>query len=99
MKNISEKSNNYSKYFYIKDKEILSGYISKHSSTSGKQIILLIILNEEKEGQHYLAVKKLSALLHAITSKHKGREASSWKILENPGKRNLSWEALEKHKF
>ena len=31
-----------------------------------------MILNEEKEGWHYLAVKKLSALLHGITSKHKG---------------------------
>ena len=31
-----------------------------------------MIPNEEKEGWHYLAVEKLSALLHAITSKHKG---------------------------
>ena len=31
-----------------------------------------MIPNEEKEGQHYLAVKKLSALLHEITSKRKG---------------------------
>ena len=37
-----------------------------------KQVILLMIPNEEKEGRHYLAVKKLSALLHGITSKHKG---------------------------
>ena len=29
-----------------------------------------MIPNEEKEGWHYLAVKKLSALLHGITSKH-----------------------------
>ena len=31
-----------------------------------------MISNEEKEGWHYLAVKTLSALLHGITSKHKG---------------------------
>ena len=30
-----------------------------------------MITNEEKEGWHCLAVKKLSALLHGITSKHK----------------------------
>ena len=37
-----------------------------------KQIILLMIPNEEKEVWHCLTVKKLSALLHGITSKHKG---------------------------
>ena len=31
-----------------------------------------MIPNEEKEGWLYLAVKKLPALLHGITSKHKG---------------------------
>ena len=31
-----------------------------------------MIPNEEKEGWYYLAVKKLSALLHRITSKNKG---------------------------
>ena len=30
-----------------------------------------MIPNEEKEGWHYLALKKLSTLLHGITSKHK----------------------------
>ena len=30
-----------------------------------------MIPNEEKEGWHYLAVKKLSALLHRITLKNK----------------------------
>ena len=34
--------------------------------------MLLIIPNEEKEGWHYLAVKKLSVLLRGITSKHHG---------------------------
>ena len=29
-----------------------------------------MIPNEEKEGQHYLAVKKLSMLLGGVTSKH-----------------------------
>ena len=41
-----------------KQKEILPAYISNHKSTCEKQIVLLIITNEEKEGQHYLAVKK-----------------------------------------
>ena len=31
-----------------------------------------MILNGEKEGWHYLAVRKLSALLRGITSKHDG---------------------------
>ena len=48
---------------YIKEKEILPGYISKHKSTREKQIVLLMIPNEEKAGGHYLAVKTLSALL------------------------------------
>ena len=34
--------------------------------------MLLKIPNGEKEGWHYLAVKKLSALLRWITSKHDG---------------------------
>ena len=36
------------------------------------KMILLMIPNEEEEGWHYLAVKRISALLHGITSKHKG---------------------------
>ena len=31
-----------------------------------------MIPNEEKERRHYLAVKKLSALLHEVNPKHKG---------------------------
>ena len=31
-----------------------------------------MIPNEEKTGWHYLPVKTFSALLHGITSKHKG---------------------------
>ena len=49
-----------------------AAYISKNNSNCEKQIILLIIQNEEKEGWHYLVIKKLSALLHGLTSKHKG---------------------------
>ena len=49
---------------HIKEKEIYPAYISKHNSTREKQIILLMIPNEEREGWYYLAVKKLSALLH-----------------------------------
>ena len=56
---------------YIKEKEIFPAYISKTNSNCKKQIILLMIPNEEKEGCYYLAVKKLSALLYGITSKHK----------------------------
>ena len=45
---------------YTKEKEICPDYISKHNSTSEKQISLLMIPNEEKkERWHYLAVKKL----------------------------------------
>ena len=57
---------------YTKEKEILLAYISKHYSNREKEIILLMIPNEEKEGCHYLSVKKLFALLHKKTSKHKG---------------------------
>ena len=42
------------KILYIKEKEILPAYFSKHKSTREKQIILLMITNEEKEGWHYL---------------------------------------------
>ena len=57
---------------YIKEKEICLAYISKINSNWGKQIILLMIPNEQKEGLHYLAIKKLSALLRGIVSKHDG---------------------------
>ena len=39
-------------------------------SNPEKQVILLMIPNEEK--WHYLAIKKLSALLIGVTSKHHG---------------------------
>ena len=54
-------------YIQEKEKGIYPAYISKHNSTHEKQTILLMIPNQEKEGWHYLAVKKISALLHRIT--------------------------------
>ena len=51
-------------------------YVSKHNSNSEKEDIILMIPNGEgreakSKGQgHYLAVKKLSALLRGITSKY-----------------------------
>ena len=56
---------------YTKKKEILPAYTSKHNSTRAKQINLLMILNQEKEGLNYLAVQKFFALLRGITSNHK----------------------------
>ena len=58
--------------FCQKEMEICLAYISKHNSTREKQITLLMIPNEEKESWHYLAVKKLPALLKGITPKHNG---------------------------
>ena len=52
----------------LKNKKIYSAYVSKHNSNSEKQVILFMIPNGEK--WHYLAVKKLSALLREISSKH-----------------------------
>ena len=45
----------------LKQKKIYPAYVSKCNSSLEKQIILLMIPNGEK--WHYLAVKKLSALL------------------------------------
>ena len=56
---------------YIKKKQICTAYISKIYSNSEKQLVFLMAPNEE-EGCYYLAVKKLSALLRGITSKHDG---------------------------
>ena len=53
---------------YNKEKELCPVYISKINSVCEKQIILLMIPNEEKEGWHYLAVKELSSLLRGIIS-------------------------------
>ena len=51
---------------YAQKEKIYPAYVSKYKLW--KQVILLMILNGE--GWHYLAVKKLSALLRGITSKH-----------------------------
>ena len=55
---------------YAKKENIYPSYVSKHNSNREKQFILLMISIGEK--WHYLAVKKLSALLREITSKHHG---------------------------
>ena len=55
---------------YARKEKIYPAYISKHNSNPEKQVILLIIPNEKKG--HYLAIKKLSALLIGVTSKHHG---------------------------
>ena len=49
----------------LQKKKIYPGYVSKHNSNWEKQVILLIIQNEEE--WHYLAVKNLSAILRRIT--------------------------------
>ena len=51
---------------YAQKEKICPAYVSKYKSW--KQVILLMILNGE--GWHYLAVKKLSALLRGIMSKY-----------------------------
>ena len=51
-------------------KEIRPAYVSKHNLKCENEVILLIITDREKE--HYLAVKILSALSRGITSNNKG---------------------------
>ena len=74
--------------FCMLKKYIYSAYVSKHNSNHEKQVILLMSSNgekgrvaksegceaksEERRQWHYFAVKKLSALLRGITSKHQG---------------------------
>ena len=64
-----------------KKEKIYPVYVSKHNSNREKQVIPLMISNGEKghkaksEGRrrwHYLAAKKLSALLRGINSNHHG---------------------------
>ena len=50
-------------------KEIRHAYKSKHNLNCENQVILLMIRDGKQ--WHYLAVKKLSALLRGITSNHK----------------------------
>ena len=54
----------------LQKKKMYPAYVSKHNPNRENQVIFLMILNGE--GWHYLAVKKLSALLKGITSKHHG---------------------------
>ena len=51
--------------------EICPAYISKYNFNREKQVTILMIPNGK--GWHYLAVKKLSALLRRITSKYSGK--------------------------
>ena len=51
-----------------KNEKVHPAYVLKHYSNREKQVLLLMIANGER--WHYLAVKKLSALLKGITSKH-----------------------------
>ena len=50
------------KFLYIRKKEECPAYVSKINSSFKKQIISLMISNEEKEEWRYLAVKELSIL-------------------------------------
>ena len=51
-------------------RKIYPTYVSMNNSNREKQLIVLMIPNGE--GWHYLAVKKLSALLRGIMSEHYG---------------------------
>ena len=55
---------------YTNKENMYSAYVSKHNSNCEKTVMILMIPN--REGWHYLAVKKLSALLRGITSRHHG---------------------------
>ena len=52
-------------------KEIEPAYISKYNYKRKKQVILLMITDDDKRW-HYLAVKSLSALLRGISSSNNG---------------------------
>ena len=56
-------------YVPYNTKEIRHLYKSKHNLNRENQVILLMITDSKK--WHYLAVKKMSALLRGITSNHK----------------------------
>ena len=75
-----------------KEKYIHPVHISKHNSKREKDVILLMILNEE--GRYCLAVKKLSSLLTGITSKPdlfrtKNKLESHKKLCENKDFRDV----------
>ena len=43
------------KFFMLKNKKIYPGYVSKHKSSHGKQVIILMVPNSERD--HYVTVK------------------------------------------
>ena len=49
---------------YIKEKEICPTYISKINSNCEKEIILLMVSSEEKEGWDYLASKETICIMN-----------------------------------
>ena len=57
---------------YAKKEKIYPAYVWKYNSNHEKQVILLMIPNGEGQWWHYIAVKKLSALIRGITSKNNG---------------------------
>ena len=57
-------------YVPYNTEEIRHAHKSKHDLKRDNQLILLMITDGGK--WHYLAIKKLSALLRGITSKHEG---------------------------
>ena len=54
---------------YVEKERIYAAYVSKNNSNHEEQVVLLMIPNGEGRRWHYLAVKKISALLRGITSK------------------------------
>ena len=57
-------------YLLTNTKEIRPAYVSKHNFKCKNQVVLLMVNDDKK--WHYLAVKKLSALLRGMTSDHNG---------------------------
>ena len=55
---------------YAKKEKIYAACVSQHNSNREKHVVLLMI--PKGGGWHYLAVKKLSALLREIMSKRQG---------------------------
>ena len=55
----------------LNKKEIRPAYISKHNHKRKSQVILLMI-TDDGERWHYLAVRSLSALLRGISSSNNG---------------------------
>ena len=58
-------------YVPYNTKEILASYISKHNKTRNFQAKLLMITDNENNW-HYLAIKSVPSLLHGITSTNRG---------------------------